>query len=40
MGQDVALGEGELWIQGAQVMKGYWSDAEATADAISYDGWL
>ena len=41
MGQDVALGEvGELWIQGPQVMKGYWRDAEATADAISYDGWL
>lgn len=40
-GQDVALGEvGELWIQGPQVMKGYWRDAEATADVISYDGWL
>lgn len=40
-GQDVVLGEvGELWIQGPQVMQGYWHDAQATADAISYEGWL
>ena len=40
-GQDVVLGEvGELWIKGPQVMKGYWRDAQATADTISYDGWL
>ncbi len=40
-GQDVVLGEvGELWIKGPQIMKGYWRDAQATADTISYDGWL
>lgn len=44
MGQDAATemppGEvGELWIRGAQLIKGYWNNPEATAAAIR-DGWL
>ena len=32
--------EGELWIRGPQVMKGYLNNAEATANTITPDGWL
>ncbi|HEV3329123.1 MAG TPA: AMP-binding protein, partial [Acidimicrobiales bacterium] len=36
---DVPAGEpGELWIRGANLMSGYWGDAEATAKVLS-DGW-
>lgn len=39
--EDVPEGEeGELWIRGPQVMKGYWKNPEATADTIDEDGWL
>lgn len=40
-GKDLPAGErGELWIQGPQVMHGYLNSPEATAEAITPDGWL
>jgi long-chain acyl-CoA synthetase len=40
-GEDVLVGDaGELWVHGPNVFKGYWNDAEATARAITPDGWL
>jgi long-chain acyl-CoA synthetase len=40
-GKEVPLGEsGELWIQGPQVMKGYWNRPGETADVLTQDGWL
>ncbi len=38
--QDLPDGQvGEVWVQSAQVMKGYWRDPGATRDAI-VDGWF
>jgi long-chain acyl-CoA synthetase len=38
---DVLIGDaGEIWVQGANVFAGYWNDAEATARALTPDGWL
>ncbi|MCX7619875.1 MAG: AMP-binding protein [Acidimicrobiales bacterium] len=40
-GREVAPGSvGELWVKGPGVLKGYWNAPEATADAITEDGWL
>jgi len=33
-------GLGELWVQGPGVLKGYWNAPDATADAVTSDGWL
>lgn len=40
-GQVLPCGEpGEIWIRGYQVMNGYFRQPEATAEAVSEDGWL
>ncbi len=40
-GTDLGPGqEGEMWIRGPQVMKGYLENDAATAEAIDGDGWL
>ena len=40
-GQDCAVGEtGEVWVRTGQVMAGYWNKPEATAAALTPDGWL
>ncbi|HEU5082598.1 MAG TPA: AMP-binding protein [Acidimicrobiales bacterium] len=40
-GLDVLVGDvGEIRVQGPNVFQGYWDDAEATARALTPDGWL
>ena len=40
-GDDVLIGDaGELWVKGDNVFKGYWEDEDATASALTKDGWL
>jgi acyl-CoA synthetase (AMP-forming)/AMP-acid ligase II len=40
-GDPVPTGEpGEIWVRTAQLMAGYWRRPEATAAAITPDGWL
>ncbi|MFO1013932.1 MAG: AMP-binding protein [Caulobacteraceae bacterium] len=40
-GADVKDGEvGEVWLSGPSLMPGYWNQPEATAKALTADGWL
>jgi long-chain acyl-CoA synthetase len=40
-GADVLAGDpGEIWVRGPNVFPGYWRDKEATAKALTADGWL
>ena len=40
-GLDVLVGDvGEIRVQGPNVFQGYWNDPEATARALTPDGWL
>jgi acyl-CoA synthetase (AMP-forming)/AMP-acid ligase II len=40
-GEPVPIGQpGEIWVRSEQVMGGYWGRPEATAAAITPDGWL
>ncbi len=39
-GADVTVGDpGEIWVRGANVFRGYWEDADATARVLQ-NGWL
>jgi acyl-CoA synthetase (AMP-forming)/AMP-acid ligase II len=39
--RDVSLGEvGELWVKGPGLLRGYWNAPDATAEALTDDGWL
>jgi acyl-CoA synthetase (AMP-forming)/AMP-acid ligase II len=40
-GQDLNAGQdGEVWLRGPQVMKGYWKRPKETAETIDPEGWL
>lgn len=40
-GDDVLIGDsGEVWVRGPNVFGGYWNDPDATAAALTPDGWL
>jgi fatty-acyl-CoA synthase len=37
---EVKLVEGEVWVRGPNVMRGYWNDPQGTAAALTPDGWF
>jgi fatty-acyl-CoA synthase len=37
---EVKLVEGEVWVRGPNVMRGYWNDPQATATVLTPDGWF
>lgn len=40
-GEDVLVGDaGEVWVRGPNVFAGYWNDEQATAAALTPEGWL
>ena len=40
-GEDALPGdEGEIWVKGPNVFRGYWNDDEATARVVTPEGWL
>ncbi|MET0188788.1 MAG: class I adenylate-forming enzyme family protein, partial [Pseudonocardia sediminis] len=39
-GTELRLEAGEVWIRSADRMRGYWDDPDATAAALTPDGWL
>jgi fatty-acyl-CoA synthase len=37
---EVKLVNGEIWVRGPNVMSAYWNDSQATAAALTPDGWF